>query len=500
MAHFIPFHLLHSFIITGSLRSKITSLAFISLAIVGVNAESHTITFDNRCGFGTPHLLQATTSVSTGEDFTVDGPFTSGFAFLQTGDCGTNGENCMLIEITLMNPNSITAGLASSADITLISPHSFNVPAGFAFFNGCDGVGQACSNPSCPSAFHSPSDNQVVTVCQSKDVNLAIIFCPDGKGVSTTASASITDIGSNTRSTNPTNTIEPGPNTSSAQSIITGDGVTDSHTTQTDSGANGDSAIPSQTESGNNVRTSISTDSSGNSSAELTTGNPTQTRSGFDGSTTVLELTDAVGHTIYSTETFSNLASTNSVDLNQQSQGNRQDTAVIAGSVVGGIVGLALLLLIAFLCLRRQMHQENQQLTKPVEPYDLKPEINFPIAESPAYTSPTQYPNQKSQHKQQSLISMEEALSPILSGSPAPTSQSMPMPTERQIQLQSQADDLRDQVSQLGSASITSIAEVSEMQATIDRLMAHIRMLESQLTSDWAMGLTDDPPPIYTVM
>jgi hypothetical protein len=46
-----------------------------------------------------------------------------------TGECLFNGEECTLIELNLNNPT--TPGSGSSADISLISPHAFNVPAAF---------------------------------------------------------------------------------------------------------------------------------------------------------------------------------------------------------------------------------------------------------------------------------------------------------------------------------------------------------------------------------
>ncbi|KAF8959212.1 glycopeptide [Flammula alnicola] len=147
----------------------------IASAVVGTMAESHTVHFDNRCGFGTPTLIQGPNVLSTGGDFTSNGPLTSVIAYLQTGGCGFNGEGCTLIETTLINPTS--PGSGSSTDISLIPPHSFSVTSGFGYFNGCDGAGADCTNPNCPTAFHVSTDNGVQVACQADNVDLAITFC-----------------------------------------------------------------------------------------------------------------------------------------------------------------------------------------------------------------------------------------------------------------------------------------------------------------------------------
>ncbi|TFK45145.1 hypothetical protein BDQ12DRAFT_674216 [Crucibulum laeve] len=147
----------------------------LAAAAVGVHAEGHTVHFDNRCGFGTPTLVQNGRILSTGGDFRSNGPLTAAIAYLQTGGCGLNGEGCTLIETTLRNPTSPGAG--SSTDISLIAPHSFSVTSGFGYFNGCDGSGADCTSGSCPTAFRVPTDNHVQVACQVNDVNLAITFC-----------------------------------------------------------------------------------------------------------------------------------------------------------------------------------------------------------------------------------------------------------------------------------------------------------------------------------
>ncbi|KAF9465167.1 glycopeptide, partial [Collybia nuda] len=144
-------------------------------AVVGAQAESHTIHFDNRCGFGKPTLISGDKILSTGGDFTIDGPLKLAIAYAKWPcNCGLQGENCTLIETTLINPTS--PGTGSGTDISLIPPHAFSGPASFMYYNGCDGKGVKC-NPTCNGAAHNPSDPFLQTICLVNDVNLAITFC-----------------------------------------------------------------------------------------------------------------------------------------------------------------------------------------------------------------------------------------------------------------------------------------------------------------------------------
>ncbi|KAL5506909.1 hypothetical protein ACEPAH_6365 [Sanghuangporus vaninii] len=153
------------------LRLAIFSL----LAATGALAESHTVTFENKCGKGTPQLLQNGKTLSTGGAYTSGGPLISAISFLQTGSCGQNGEGCTLVETTLRNPT--TPGSGSSSDISLIPPHKFSVASGFRYENGCDGKGADCPDANCPQAFRKPNDTNVQVACQADNVNLVITFC-----------------------------------------------------------------------------------------------------------------------------------------------------------------------------------------------------------------------------------------------------------------------------------------------------------------------------------
>ncbi|KAG6332405.1 hypothetical protein ID866_6684 [Astraeus odoratus] len=149
--------------------SLVLSLFVSILFAVRARAETHTVKFVNQCGFGTPALVYNGENILTGDSYTSNGPF-SGIAYLQTGYCNTNGENCTLMEMTLINPTC--AGCGSSADISLISPHVYSVETSFAYYNGCDGEGQTCSSPNCSdAAFFMPNDNFVQKECQANDVS-----------------------------------------------------------------------------------------------------------------------------------------------------------------------------------------------------------------------------------------------------------------------------------------------------------------------------------------
>ncbi|KAL1678810.1 hypothetical protein EV122DRAFT_211154 [Schizophyllum commune] len=135
-------------------------------------AETHTVSFDNRCGYGEPVIFQNFKQLnSNGGSYTFNGPATAVIAYLQNGNCGQSGENCSLMELTLIN------GGVSSADISLIPPHSFSQTIGFGYYNGCDGAGKQCTNANCPEAFHVTDDYGAQVQCTANDVNLAITFC-----------------------------------------------------------------------------------------------------------------------------------------------------------------------------------------------------------------------------------------------------------------------------------------------------------------------------------
>ncbi|KAL6310460.1 hypothetical protein BKA93DRAFT_721921 [Sparassis latifolia] len=150
----------------------LAAVASLLFATVSVHAESHTVTFVNQCGKGTPTLIVGGQVVSTGQPYTSNGPLDSAIAyasfFFLSGDCGYNGEQCTLLEMTLGNPT--VPGGGSSTDISLISPHTFNVEASFSYYDGCDNTGADCAYQGCPMAFYQSNDNQVQVACQTDNV------------------------------------------------------------------------------------------------------------------------------------------------------------------------------------------------------------------------------------------------------------------------------------------------------------------------------------------
>ncbi|KAF5362667.1 hypothetical protein D9758_009630 [Tetrapyrgos nigripes] len=132
------------------------------------------------CGRGTPKLIQGGSTLhSGGGDYTSQGPLISAIAYLQTGNCGLNGENCLIVETTLKNPTPGQPGSGSSTDLSLIPPHAYNdVPIKFGYRNGCGGAGKGCGRPGCDDAFHTPNETNKQVACQTNNVDLHIIFCP----------------------------------------------------------------------------------------------------------------------------------------------------------------------------------------------------------------------------------------------------------------------------------------------------------------------------------
>ncbi|KAH8119633.1 glycopeptide [Phellopilus nigrolimitatus] len=158
--------------------AKFTSLlSIVLLTVASAHAETHTVSFENKCGTGTPKLIQSGNTLSSGQPFTSNGPLVSAIAYLQTGNCGLNGERCITTEMTLQNPDPSKPGSGSSADLSLIPPLAFSKTTGFRYENGCDGQGRDCTSADCTTAFHKPSDTQVQVACQANNVNLVVTFC-----------------------------------------------------------------------------------------------------------------------------------------------------------------------------------------------------------------------------------------------------------------------------------------------------------------------------------
>ncbi|KAH9830058.1 glycopeptide [Rhodofomes roseus] len=154
--------------------SKLLNAALFTAAIafVRVHAETHTVSFVNKCVDGTPWLWGPNGALytSTGASITFDGEAPGLISYLQTGSCGNNGEGCTLIEASLING-------ASSADISLIPPHEFSVTSGFGYYGGCEPAGADCTYAQCPDAFHTSGMTGVQVDCIADNVDLSITFC-----------------------------------------------------------------------------------------------------------------------------------------------------------------------------------------------------------------------------------------------------------------------------------------------------------------------------------
>ncbi|PCH44510.1 hypothetical protein WOLCODRAFT_38445, partial [Wolfiporia cocos MD-104 SS10] len=151
------------------------AMVAIAAALVPARAETHTVTFTNNCGYGTPYLRAQNGDVlSTGGAYTIDEALIGAIAYLQTGDCGANGENCIIVETTLENGYS-------STDLSLIPPYVHQATSlllmNFSYYNGCDGAGADCTSADCTDAFHESDQTWVQVGCPVDNCDLAITFC-----------------------------------------------------------------------------------------------------------------------------------------------------------------------------------------------------------------------------------------------------------------------------------------------------------------------------------
>ncbi|THU86761.1 hypothetical protein K435DRAFT_804847 [Dendrothele bispora CBS 962.96] len=164
-------------------------------------------------------------------------------------------------------------------------------------------------------------------------------------------------------------------------------------------------------------------------------------------------------------------------------------TPIIAGSVIAGtLVILSILLLIwrykkkstlrfPFASGLKDNSKASKNATREVKPYDLK-HMSIPHA---------------SQVQPHSDIDGNEVLNSPRN-SVTSTIVTTSVLTERQIQLRDETEALRDQIKILQRAVLSSNVE---LQREIVRMGTHIQRLESMWNSDWARGISDDPPPHY---
>jgi len=70
--------------------------------------------------------------------------------------------------------------------------------------------------------------------------------------------------------------------------------------------------------------------------------------------------------------------------------------------------------------------------------------------------------------------------------------------TEHQNQIDEEAQSTRDALDMMERLLETESAdEMTPMRSRIAELVGHMRRLEEERHSDWARGLTDEPPPSY---
>ncbi|THU80973.1 hypothetical protein K435DRAFT_809469 [Dendrothele bispora CBS 962.96] len=169
-------------------------------------------------------------------------------------------------------------------------------------------------------------------------------------------------------------------------------------------------------------------------------------------------------------------------------------TPVIA--IIAVIAGSAIVILSILLLRRRyqkgsRLHlpstsgladnnEASDEATYEVEPYDLK-------HMSILYTSPL-HPHSFNDGNEASTA-LNSPRNSIIS-----TIVTTSALTERQIQLRDETEVLREQIKILQQAVLSSNVE---LQREIARMGAHIQRLESAWNSDWARGISDDPPPHY---
>ncbi|THU83364.1 hypothetical protein K435DRAFT_428403 [Dendrothele bispora CBS 962.96] len=159
-------------------------------------------------------------------------------------------------------------------------------------------------------------------------------------------------------------------------------------------------------------------------------------------------------------------------------------TPVIAGSVIAGtLLILTVVLLLWRYKTKSRIHSsstprtnDNSQVSNlEIEPYKLKEQHISTLYSSHA--------------RPQSVVGGNEARNSVHS-----TITITSALTERQVQLRDETEALREQMKILQQAVVSSNVE---LQREIGRMGAHIRRLESVWNSDWARGLSDDPPPHY---
>ncbi|KAK7440800.1 hypothetical protein VKT23_016878 [Stygiomarasmius scandens] len=172
--------------------------------------------------------------------------------------------------------------------------------------------------------------------------------------------------------------------------------------------------------------------------------------------------------------------------------------------VTFGILSMSILIVLLLLYLRKR----NKQMVSPrtsekhIYPYDLKIDrgsVTPRVRSRQDEDYPTESEENTSQMSHNSNRAEERAPTtgnPLpLSGTNDTTNLNPPFATgtestSRQFQLRAEVNQFRSQLLALQQALAVSSEENRQMTA-------YIHALEAQLDSDWARGLTDEPPPLY---
>ncbi|QRW05804.1 hypothetical protein RhiLY_04803 [Ceratobasidium sp. AG-Ba] len=156
-----------------------TVTAFSVSAAPSLKGEKHTVTFLNKCSFGTPKLQRngKTINGDGNTSYTENGRLTA-TAWLDYDRCGFSGENCSLVVIDLENGTE-SNNADSSVYIELSDQYAYSVPVKFQYQGPCDGGNQCLSASCCPDGASCDNNNELAErQCLANNANLEITFCP----------------------------------------------------------------------------------------------------------------------------------------------------------------------------------------------------------------------------------------------------------------------------------------------------------------------------------
>lgn len=76
--------------------SRATVIATVA-TLTGIVSAGHSVSVVNNCGYGTPMMNGPSTGlISVAGGYSTSGDMTGWIMFLQTGQCGNNGESCLI--------------------------------------------------------------------------------------------------------------------------------------------------------------------------------------------------------------------------------------------------------------------------------------------------------------------------------------------------------------------------------------------------------------------